>query len=143
MLIDYRSPTKDDLCQRLTVLRYGFIECLTKAKAYQTVVEVGVKNVDTGEVYAPAGDPGDAVYTTFADEDQPKITGPATVFTSADNIYYFKTQGFGGLNCRAFYLGVESDSCADAYYEEEYGAFWNAGVPRTAHNEALVVILMD
>ena len=56
-------------------------------------------------------------------------------------LYYFKTQGFAGLLCRAFYLGVEADSCADAYYGDEYGAFWNGGVPRTAYNEALLVIL--
>ena len=110
------SPANRDLCQTATVLRYGVVECNTKAEVIPTDIEVGVKNIDNSQSYSYDGaQVTDVYFKTFADLVQPKITGPATFFPLQNNMGgFFAQQGFTAFpNCIGYYFGVESNMCGE------------------------------
>ena len=65
MLVDYTSSSKPDLCTTATVVKHGLVECYTKPMVQLTDIDVGIKDVYSGTVYAHAGNVADVKLRTF------------------------------------------------------------------------------
>ena len=125
------AATGDSICERITVIHFGIVECLTLPSEIEEVISIDVLDLANTVIYGCASqDLTECQYKTFDSADAIEYTSATKLSETQLKLAGTNLGSFGSF-CSVSYAGIQADACT---LTDEQGsivatATYTTGVP--------------